>query len=99
MAYVQTEDVWDTSLTGYLDDLAVTVSDDTWMDSLDEAEHEELQYLRETPQYGSNQQDELPDSVFDELLVDHAQWMRELEEEADSSGFDGLATSYDMCVW
>ena len=77
----------------------MTVGDDIWMTLFNEDECVKLQYLRETPLYELYQQDEPPDSVFNGLLVDHAQWMRELEEEADFGAFDGLATSYNTCVW
>jgi len=98
VACLQTGHVWNTSLTDHMDDSAMTVGDDIWMTLLDEDEYVKLQHLRETPLYEPYQQDEPPDSVFDRLLIDHTQWMRELEEESDFGAFDGLATSYNSCV-
>ncbi|EFQ91635.1 hypothetical protein CFE70_005106 [Pyrenophora teres f. teres 0-1] len=81
-----------------MDDLAVTVDEDIWLTLLNEDEYANLQYLRETPLYEPYQQDELLDSAFDELIIDHAQWMKELEEDAEIGTLDRLATSYDICV-
>ncbi|CAE7174143.1 hypothetical protein PTTW11_05574 [Pyrenophora teres f. teres] len=98
VAYLQTGDVWNTSLADQMDDLAVTVDEDIWLTLLNEDEYANLQYLRETPLYEPYQQDELLDSAFDELIIDHAQWMKELEEDAEIGTLDRLATSYDICV-
>ncbi|CAA9961698.1 hypothetical protein PTMSG1_05075 [Pyrenophora teres f. maculata] len=78
-----------------MDDLAVTVDEDIWLTLLNEDEYANLQYLRETPLYEPYQQDELLDSAFDELIIDHAQWMKDLEEDAEIGTLDRLATSFD----
>ncbi|KAA8622319.1 hypothetical protein PtrV1_03625 [Pyrenophora tritici-repentis] len=81
-----------------MDDSAVTVDEDIWLTLLNEDEYASLPYLRETPLYELYQQDELLDSAFEELVIDHAQWMKEVEEEAEILALDRLATSYDICV-
>ncbi|KAI1514664.1 HRD1, HRD ubiquitin ligase complex, ER membrane component [Pyrenophora tritici-repentis] len=98
VAYLQTGDVWNTSLADHMDDSAVTVDEDIWLTLLNEDEYASLPYLRETPLYELYQQDELLDSAFEELVIDHAQWMKEVEEEAEILALDRLATSYDICV-
>ncbi|RMZ73515.1 hypothetical protein GMOD_00008034 [Pyrenophora seminiperda CCB06] len=87
VADIQTEFFWNTALT-----------DDNLMVFLNEDERVNVQYLRETPSYELYYQDALPDFAFDQLLIGHAQWMRELDDEAGFSELDGLDTSYNFCA-
>ncbi len=86
-SYFESEDIWITALIDERDELALAAVGDDWItalnEDLDEADEMEL-HRQLYPCAASVQQvwleDLLPDYVYDDLLVEHMQWMHELNE-------------------
>jgi hypothetical protein len=88
-SHLESEDVWITALGHKRDDVAAVGVDDSWTtapgDDMDKADEPELHwqlYLREATVLS------LPDSLFDDLVAGHMQWMAELNQ--------ALYDSYDV---
>jgi hypothetical protein len=98
-AYTEFEDIWITALPEEKDELDVPSIEDVWLSALDDDEDDfylpKPYRLPQPPvQELCHQEAKVSESVFEDRLVDHLQWMEDVAEDIELDGYD----EYDYLV-